>query len=551
MPSKRVSEMSELEKRRYSLSARMFHTVILISVILFLVSLVISYVMYAVFIEENPSLENLLNLQDTARMGFLLQYALVMLIVTVILAVILTWHLQRTVVKPINSLTEAAEKYMRHEYDEETGASYFSDLDISTGDEIEHLGDTMSKMENDMRGYLSNLAQVTAEKERIGTELNLATQIQNSMLPTFFPPFPDRTEFDLFADMKPAKEVGGDFYDFFLLDHDHLALVIADVSGKGVPAALFMMASKIMINNRAMMGGTPKDILSFANRQICANNTLDMFITVWIGILEISTGTITASSAGHEYPIICKNNGKFELYKDPHGFVIGGYDEMKYRDYEIHLDPGDTLFIYTDGVTEATNEDNTLFGTERLLDTLNEVRTGSSRDILNHVHESISNFVLDAPQFDDITMLSLRYNGGGIDMKELTVRAGVEKLDEVNDFVSRTLEAYSCPMKVLMQISLAVEEIFVNIANYAYAAEGGNATIRAGIEKDTNMAVITFVDRGRPYDPTAKADPDITLSAEERAIGGLGIFMVKKTMDEVSYSYTNGCNVLTMKKKLL
>ena len=159
MPSKRVSEMSELEKRRYSLSARMFHTVILISVILFLVSLVISYVMYAVFIEENPSLENLLNLQDTARMGFLLQYALVMLIVTVILAVILTWHLQRTVVKPINSLTEAAEKYMRHEYDEETGASYFSDLDIRTGDEIEHLGDTMSKMENDMRGYLSNLAR--------------------------------------------------------------------------------------------------------------------------------------------------------------------------------------------------------------------------------------------------------------------------------------------------------------------------------------------------------------------------------------------------------
>ncbi|MBQ9061393.1 MAG: SpoIIE family protein phosphatase [Eubacterium sp.] len=550
MPAKRVSEMSELEKRRYSLSARMFHTVLLISVILFAISVVVSYVMFIVTVEKNPSLQNLFDMQNTSHISYLLQYALVMLLVTVVLAVILVQRLKRDVVRPINELAGAAEKYMRHEYDEETGASYFSDLDIRTGDEIENLSETMAKMETDMKGFLANLAHVTAEKERIGTELNLATQIQTSMLPTFFPPFPDRTEFDLFADMKPAKEVGGDFYDFFLLDKDHLALVIADVSGKGVPAALFMMASKIMINNRAMMGGTPKDILSFANRQICANNALDMFITVWIGILELSTGTITASSAGHEYPVICRNGGNFELFKDPHGFVIGGYDNMKYRDYEIHLNPGDTLFIYTDGVTEATNAENELFGTERLLSTLNEMRTGSSRDILNHVHENIGRFVLDAPQFDDITMLSLRYNGGGIDMKEFTVRAEVEKLAEVNDFVSQTLEAYDCPMKVLMQISLAVEEIFVNIANYAYAADGGNATIRAGIEKDTNMAVITFVDRGRPYDPTAKEDPDVTLSADEREIGGLGIYMVKKTMDDVSYSYTNGCNVLTLKKKL-
>ena len=550
MPAKRVSEMKKKKKRRYSLSARMFHTVFLIAVILFAVSVVVSYVMFIMSVEADPSLRNLFDLQNTSHISYLLQYGIIMLLVTTVLAVVLVQQLKRKVVEPINELAAAAEKYMRHEYDEETGASYFSDLDIRTGDEIENLSETMAKMEDDMRGFLTNLAEVTAEKERIGTELNLATQIQASMLPTFFPPYPDRTEFDLHADMKPAKEVGGDFYDFFLLDKDHLALVIADVSGKGVPAALFMMASKIMINNRAMMGGTPKDILSFANRQICANNTLDMFITVWIGILEISTGIITASSAGHEYPMICRKNGTFELFKDPHGFVIGGMDDMKYRDYEIHLNSGDTLFIYTDGVTEATNEANELFGTDRLLSTLNEVRTKSSHEILNHVHENIRGFVLDAPQFDDITMLSLRYNGGGIDMKEFTVRAEIDKLSEVNDFVSQTLEAFDCPMKTLMQISLAVEEIFVNIAHYAYAATGGDATIRAGVEKDTNMAVITFIDRGRPYDPTAKEDPDITLPADERAIGGLGIFMVKKTMDDVSYSYINGCNVLTLKKKL-
>ncbi|HBI51698.1 MAG TPA: hypothetical protein DDX72_02835 [Ruminococcaceae bacterium] len=411
MPSKRVSEMSELEKRRYSLSARMFHTVILISVILFLVSLVISYVMYAVVIEENPSLENLLNLQDTARMGFLLQYALVMLIVTVILAVILTWHLQRTVVKPINSLTEAAEKYMRHEYDEETGASYFSDLDIRTGDEIEHLGDTMSKMENDMRGYLSNLAQVTAEKERIGTELNLATQIQNSMLPTFFPPFPDRTEFDLFADMKPAKEVGGDFYDFFFIDEEHLGLVIADVSGKGVPAALFMMMSKMLVKNYAMTGLPPAEVLNRANASICENNKNKMFVTVWFGVLDITTGHIKAANAGHEYPMIRKPGGQFEIFKDKHGFVLGAMKKKRYTEYEFDVEPGGTLFVYTDGAAEAANAGNELFGTGRMLETLNSDPDALPETLLKNMTEAINRFVGDAPQFDDLTMLCIKYNG--------------------------------------------------------------------------------------------------------------------------------------------
>ncbi len=243
------------------------------------------------------------------------------------------------------------------------------------------------------------------------TELNMATQIQTSMLPSTFPAFPERTEFDIHASMDPAKEVGGDFYDFFMIDDDHLALVIADVSGKGVPAALFMMSSKIYINDHATMGGTPAEILERVNKLVCANNKAHMFVTVWLGILEISTGKLTTSSAGHEYPII-NVNGKYELFKDKHGLAIGALSLSKYTDTEIQLKKGDSLFVYTDGVAEATNATNQLFGTERTLEALNSIPSGSAqKDVLLGVRAAVDAFVKEAPQFDDLTMLGLRYNG--------------------------------------------------------------------------------------------------------------------------------------------
>ena len=198
------------------------------------------------------------------------------------------------------------------------------------------------------------MTRVTAEKERIGTELALATRIQADMLPNIFPAFPDRTDFDIYATMDPAKEVGGDFYDFFLIDDDHLCMVMADVSGKGVPAALFMMASKIILRNNAMMGKSPAKILGPTNA-ICSNNQEEMFVTVWLGILEISTGKLTAANAGHEYPVMKRPDGRFELLKDKHGFVVGGMEGVKYKDYELQLEPGAKLFLYTDGVPEATD----------------------------------------------------------------------------------------------------------------------------------------------------------------------------------------------------
>ena len=243
------------------------------------------------------------------------------------------------------------------------------------------------------------------------TELNMATQIQTSMLPSVFPAFPDRTEFDIHASMDPAKEVGGDFYDFFMVDDDHLALVIADVSGKGVPAALFMMSAKIYINDHATMGGTPAEILERVNKLICANNKAHMFVTVWLGILEISTGKLITSSAGHEYPII-NVNGKYELFKDKHGMAVGAFELAKYTDTEIQLKKGDSIFVYTDGVAEATDAGNQMFGTDRTVEALNAAPAGcAQKDVLLGVRAAVDAFVKEAPQFDDLTMLGLRYNG--------------------------------------------------------------------------------------------------------------------------------------------
>lgn len=252
-----------------------------------------------------------------------------------------------------------------------------------------------------------------AERERVAGELHMASQIQYGVLPHEFPPFPERKEFELYAMMEPAREVGGDFYDFFLIDDDHLCLVIADVSGKGVPASLFMMNSKVLLKSLSFGTDSPAEILTRANEEICENNQLEMFITVWMGILEISTGKITAANAGHEYPIIGHAGGEFELIKDKHGFVVGGMEGIRYTDYELQLRPGDKIFVYTDGVPEAANKDKELFGTQRLLDVLNADMYAPVEEMLINVRKAITEFTPGAEQFDDLTMLTLEYLGPG------------------------------------------------------------------------------------------------------------------------------------------
>lgn len=242
-------------------------------------------------------------------------------------------------------------------------------------------------------------------------DLSLATRIQADMLPNVFPAFPERKEFDIYASMNPAKEVGGDFYDFFFLDEDHLGIVMADVSGKGVPAALFMMISMTLIKNNALSGKNPARVLEDTNNQICANNKEEMFVTAWFGILDIKTGNLVAANAGHEFPMMKAPHGNYEIYKDKHGLVIGGMEGIKYKEYEMHLDSGSVLFLYTDGVPEATNAQKELFGLERTVEVLNEDPERQPEDVLKAVTNRVSEFVGKAPQFDDLTMLCIRYNG--------------------------------------------------------------------------------------------------------------------------------------------
>ena len=330
---------------------------------------------------------------------------LVLTLLVILIIVAQNFYMRRVLLKPLTKITEEAARFAAQE---KTTGKKLTDT-VRNRDEIGKLAGSIDQMEEQITRYIEELTRATAEKERISTELSLATRIQADMLPNVFPAFPERGEFDIHASMIPAKEVGGDFYDFFLIDHDHLALVIADVSGKGVPAALFMMASKIMIQNIALSGASPKEILETTNDRICQSNREEMFVTVWFGILDLRTGLLTAANAGHEYPAVTRSDGKFELVKDRHGFVIGGMEGIRYIEYELKLKPGQELFLYTDGVPEATDASGELYGTERMIKALNSSIRLEPREVLEMVKADVDRFVGDAPQFDDLTMLCVKY----------------------------------------------------------------------------------------------------------------------------------------------
>jgi len=339
------------------------------------------------------------------------QYVQNIIISLVVIAVIIVYlqskYLKRIILNPMTKISEEASRFATE------GKINRKPLkeDIARNDEIGTLAESIDHMEKSIIDYVKKLTTATAEKERISTELNLATRIQSDMLPNIFPCFPDRKELDIYASMDPAKEVGGDFYDFFFVDEDHLCLVVADVSGKGIPAALFMMASKITIANNAMMGKSPAQILMDSNKSICNSNREEMFVTVWIGILEVSTGRLVASNAGHEYPVIKNPDGKFEIFKDKHGMVVGGFDSVKYTDYEVMLKPGSKLYLYSDGVPEAANSEGKFFGIERLLDALNSDPDADPQHILQNVHRAVDIFENGADPFDDMTMMCVEYRG--------------------------------------------------------------------------------------------------------------------------------------------
>ncbi|SFO12781.1 sigma-B regulation protein RsbU (phosphoserine phosphatase) [Pseudobutyrivibrio sp. JW11] len=331
-------------------------------------------------------------------------YSLVIIgIIAAVVVFIGAGHMATSIVRPMNKLTSKVLEIK--------GDNLDFTWDETTDDETQDLAESFESMTKRMKEYIQEVTQITAEKERIGAELSIATKIQEAMLPNVFPPFPDRNEFDIYATMTPAKEVGGDFFDFFFMDKNHLVVVIADVSGKGVPAAMFMMLTKTMIQNRALMGGTPSEILEFVNNQVCARNEADMFVTVWLAILDVTTGDVIATNAGHEYPAIKKAGGKYEYLKDKHGLPIGAMEGVKYKNYEFKMEPGDAFFVYTDGVTEATNEKEEFWGMDNALAALNKNDYETPQETLAGVQVEITEYMGDAMQFDDITQLCLLYKG--------------------------------------------------------------------------------------------------------------------------------------------
>ncbi len=338
--------------------------------------------------------------------SYIFTVLIIVCIISVILFVLTALILVNLLIRPIKTISHEAAYFVDNKNEISENLKK-----IKNHDEIQVLAESVLKMEIGINEYISNLTKVTAEKERIGAELNVAAKIQADMLPRIFPAFPERKEFDLYASMNPAKEVGGDFYDFFMIDDDHIGLVIADVSGKGVPASLFMVIAKTLIKNRALLGGSPSEVLLYANDQLGEGNEAELFVTVWFAIIEISTGKGIAANAGHEHPALRKKDGAFELVKYRHSPAVATMPGINFKEHEFKLDPGDSLYVYTDGVTEATRSDNVLFGTDRMIASLNKDPEADPKTMLETVRDDIDEFVGDAPQFDDITMLGFKYMG--------------------------------------------------------------------------------------------------------------------------------------------
>lgn len=393
---------------------------------------------------------------------------------------------------------------------------------------------------------------IEEEKNRNAQDLAMAKSIQSSSLPTLFPPYPERDEFNIYAKMDTAKEVGGDFYDFFFIDGQRFVFLIADVSGKGIPAALFMMRAKTLIKSLAeTRTKSPAEIFNETNNSLCENNDSEMFVTAFMAMVDVSSGEMTYVNAGHNPPIVILNNEANYLKVRP-SFVLGGIKNFKYKEEHLKLNPGDSVYLYTDGVSEATNEKQELYGEDRLLNLFkNVVSPIDDTKMIETISQDIDNFVAGYEQSDDITQVCFTYLARSSSLKDkqkLFLPASEETLELLTNLISKKLEDINVEFKDIYNVSLVIEEIFANIKNYAYGGKIGNFIFAYQI-KDS-MLSMEFIDFGVEFNPLTKNDPNITLDAKDRPIGGLGIYLVKSLMDDVTYRYYDNSNHLKMSKNL-
>ena len=440
---------------------------------------------------------------------------------------------------PIRMLTEQVNKI--------DGGNLDCPVRITTGDEVQELGDAFNRMAEQLRNYIANLAAVTAEKERIRAEIQIAARLQADMLPETDGESGKRQEFALAAFMNPAKGVGGDFYDFFLLDEGHLALVIADVAGKGVPAALFMVVARTLIRGILSSGAPLERAVEEINASLCRNNKNEMFVTAWLGILTIDTGELESVNAGHCPPVLTRGDGARGYCTERGGFVLAGNEKSRYESNGRKLEPGDTLFLYTDGVTEAENRQEEFYGEKRLLDTVGRFAGKAPRKLVNGVWKEIEAFQKGREQFDDITMLAMVYHGPITRRK--SGRPDIGRLREYADFLTRAVDGEKLSESDVAALQTALDEIYSNICYYSGAGEV-SLEVKTKTEGQERYVILIFEDDGIPYDPLEQGEPDVETPLRERKEGGLGIHLVKRLMDKTEYGYEAGKNRLILRKRV-
>jgi phosphoserine phosphatase RsbU/P len=469
-----------------------------------------------------------------------------------ILSIVAAYILVNRISRPLNQLADYTRSLVTHDFAAGLNIpAAIEALPQKSKDEVGRLAESFMDMERTLQKYLKDLEETTASKERIESELKIAHEIQMSMVPKTFPPFPDRREFDIYATLVPAREVGGDFYDFFFIDDQRLCFAIADVSGKGVPASLFMALTKTMFRaTGGRQNATPEIILSRLNREICRDNESCMFVTIFCCVVDARTGQVEYTNGAHNLPYVLSDGAVMALPKTG-GIALGVTEAADFHAGQLLLKPGDQLILYTDGVTEAMDKDDQLFSERRLETALQGMNGLSSKEVIAKVVKEVQRFSTGAPQSDDITMLVLGYVGPKETAEgtlSVLLRNDLSEFQRLNQIVTEFAERHGLASELVFRVTLVLEEIVTNVILYG-CEDGLEHEISVRLSWEDPYIKLEVEDDGRPFNPLEAPPPDTGKPLAERQVGGLGIHLVREMMDELEYRRENDKNLLTLKTK--